>query len=207
MKKLIAILTCLGVMLFAGMATALTIGFDEFNAETETVALGPDYEGFTWSSFYVISNTYFNNYFNREIEGNIDFPSMNNAVFNDYGVTNISIEAPSGTFDFEGASFIALSRANVVAPSTLTVTAYGINDTLIGSEMINLLLSEFTALSASYQEVVKLEFSWNTVEGQWLMDDFLDSTPNGEPGQPIPEPITLLLLGIGLVGLGLASRK
>jgi len=223
MKKLIVLIACLGLILFAGTAGALMIDFENYPDELITAAgnsgvVNPDqYAGFglTFNGFGLMSEARFQNttYLDSGITwyaSENSFPSGDFAVFNNNGLS-VSIEVIEGwsPFDVETISFAALglgTQAVDGTPGTLTIEGYTeetvYTKTLTTGE--DLLVNSFTEIIFGWENITMLTFETDKVSW-FLMDNFNDQAP--EPNNQIPEPSILLLLGAGLLGIGFARRK
>lgn len=88
--------------------------------------------------------------------------------------------------------------------STLTITAYDVVNTILGTfttlTSLNLGSSDYISLD-SFSGVSKLVIQ-GTRPDSFIMDDFSFNS-----AAPVPEPSTLLLFGAGLAGLASAGRR
>lgn len=214
MKKLIAILACLGLMLFPTIIMADVITFDDIDPISpsyDVYAFAPDYyPGMTFdTSFLLMSDLrYAAPAYNNHT---YDSPSGDFAVFNAWGNNHLEI-----TFDtpslFGGAMFSAFTESDTFGVNNYTISAQSItvfgylDGADVDSVSMNLGIG-YEPLAAN-MIVDRLVFTYTPIQGQelgWWMMDNLD--PLTDVAIPTPEPATSLLIGAGLLGIGLARRK
>jgi hypothetical protein len=197
--------------------TAATLTFDSITASC-TTAVPAGYGGLTWSSTFNIecngdyASTYGNSY------GSV---SGDYAAFNGLGAGESHISLGSGTFSLLNAWFTSFADHNQFSASgfsafSLAVVGYRPGDTIDAPTY----QMSFDLSSTQY---VLQTFGWTglndlvlftgngavsdsatvyAVDGlSWLMDD---ANITIGPSNPVPEPGTLVLVGLGIVG---AARR
>jgi hypothetical protein len=207
MKKLTVVfgmvLLLLGVVGYAG---ATVLDFENGAVDNTPIS---SYGGFTWNNIYTYSYVGYN----FGWDNNLSSVSGDLFAFNAFG-TSASL-SDGADFDFNGAFLSGWTYGDSYYPSTansVTITGYN-NGTLVGTYVANFILGLRTMeyFDVGMNGVDQLIFTPNgsftdkemkIIDGGWfVMDDF---TYNATA---VPEPATLLLLGLGLVGVAGLKRK
>lgn len=201
MKKIFAFVA---LMFTAVNANAVVLDFDDINVGVEAylnTAAGPNYGGLSWSNTWGVLNTTSAAYSNSGYANGVT--SGTNVAFNAF-YQNVSID--SGTMDWNGAYFAGAwndgltinfigSQAGVeLYNETITVDTSGsiwFDANFIGIDNLVISSSGGTANATLSAYGSGQHFS---------MDDF---TFNAN----VPETSSLILLGLGLIGFGVARRK
>jgi hypothetical protein len=181
-------------MLAAVPLQAQVIDFEDLPAAVDPVPNG--YQGFNWNNFYTMYSGYYTNSGYNNMDGRI-------GIFN--GFAGMAVTSQVGTFDFQSALIGAAWNDG------LTVDVRGL---LNGVELFSTALTVGTAMAQNFV------FGWNGInelrfssfggqnaglEGSgehFIMDNMAFNTQ-----QVVPEPITMLLLATGLVGIGAVRRR
>jgi len=177
-------------------SSADVLYFDDLIGNTEPVLNG--YGGFNWNSATqvgAISKNFYgpgNGYYVAAVSGD-------NSVFNYYGDSPTNIDwASTGTFDYIGAYWTSAWDPT----QTLTFTGY-FNDTLLyTSSVYEIIDIAPTWIELNWVGITRLQIA-NSLQ-HWAMDNF---TFNESGTNPVPEPSTVLLLGVGLIGMAGIGRK
>jgi len=199
MKRLIPVLLAAFFLLgFYGVSGAAIIDFENVPGADANSADNPipdDYYDFDWDQFKVIHEDYASGsgYDKGVVSGEW-------AAYNAYA--NVAT-VNDNSFDFTGAWFTAAYSGNLF----IDIQGYSdgarkyyttINVDNTGSEWFDV---GFTGID-------QLEFnsysSYTGVGNQFVMDDF---TYESTDTAPVPEPSTIMLMGIGLLGLVAYSRN
>lgn len=217
MKKFLTIIVCVVVLAFALEAKATVLTFDDLPAlgnGTYAQIVSP-YGGLDWSSSWYYMNTTDRNdgYANGTVSG--DYVAFN------AGADDVFIY--DGVFDWDGAYFTAAS----VDDLKIDIKGY-YEGVLQYNKTLSVKTDSATLFAANWAGIDMLTFSsyylsskccgnGNSGKGssngccgateepsQFVMDNF---SFNNKPGENVPEPVTFLLIGSGLVGLGFMRRK
>lgn len=197
----------LGVVFFT-LACAIAAPATVLNFDTDTTGYSgsidwivPGYGGFTWTNFGLIDgdDVHVNSgYFNGTVSGEY-------VAFNSFGTpAGMSVANPN-LFDFNGAYITAAWNTGL----TVQVDGY-LNSVLVGTQTIIVDTTGPTWWNVGLNGIDELIFSsyGGTNAGlgnpgeQFAMDNF-----TYDFHQPIPEPASLTLLGLGLAGLVARTRR
>jgi hypothetical protein len=194
MKKLIVTLSMLlSLMGVAGFASASVISFDDVPGAVSTGnnnAVPNGYGGLNWNNMYVLHENYYTiienvGYANGAVSGQW-------VAYNGYG--GMAVTSAGDDFDFIGAYFTAAWYDDNV------VTINGFDDGVLKFTIATALSTQTPLwVAANFTSIDRLEFT--TSNWQFAMDDFTFNAT------AVPEPATLILLGLGLIGMAGLRRK
>jgi hypothetical protein len=202
-----------GVFLAAALASATTIlddydtgpvtlsspSFQSVNADTQ-VGLDPAHVFSGERSVEVRGGT-------LDIASSVPGRLFLDGVPNDFGLVGVRY-APAAPFDLTAGGNelleLVLSDVSGVLQWSMSITDA---DALVGAVLRNaleppvqrILLAEFTAQGIDVSRVVGIEFT--------IVGSAVDVGIEEFRAAPIPEPSTVLLLGLGLLGLGAVGRR
>jgi hypothetical protein len=193
MKKFLFGFIASAALLLASSAHASVVGFDDLNAggKLASMSKNPGYQGFTWNTNWYLGDTAVAGYNNAAHSGT-------NFLSNGFGVNNLTISS-ADSFNFTGAWF-ATPNTNGSKASWINISAYDSANHLIGSTGNIAISSSFAFVAADFANVARLNITRD--KGWFVMDDL-----SYNRGGDVPEPGSLLLLGLGAAALGLARRR
>ena len=200
MKRFLILLCSLVMILgFAGAAGATVLTFDDLAPTSNFATIGNGYGGFDWAQMGYQNSTY------SGVAGSgYDYGvvSGNYVAYNRWAqVATVS----DSVFDFNGAYFTGAWNDG------LNINIQGLSGgTVLYNETIQVDHNGPTWFSANYIGIDQLVFSsyggTDVVFGgsgeHFVMDNFTYNET-----APVPEPSTILLMGVGLLGLVGYNRK
>lgn len=178
---------CFVLLIAYGSVNATTLDFEDL---TDLVSVGDFYasEGVHFTEAISLTAGFSLNEF--------DFPPSSGvmAIGDDWGPMEI-------TFDEDAENIFA----NFTYAVGLTLSAYDVNDALLGtvSSLFSDNYGSTEVISLGLSNVRRLVIEGDQSGNSFIMDDFnfeLNSAP-------VPEPSTILLFGIGILGVCGMSRK
>ena len=181
LKKTCLLLVLLGAALFLSpKAEATVLNFDDLAGFAYMPA---SYGGVTWSNWLHIDS----------LVSPYNPSSGKTALllWNDSPNNNMSFASPVA---FDGAWF---SGTTAVSENTVKFEGY-LNGLLVGTSSVLVPNATPTYLSANFSSVDQVKVV-NFRPDYWIMDDVTFN--NGSPTNAVPEPMSISLLGIGLLGL------
>lgn len=226
LKKSVCLLigVFLMLLLLESTAAAEMITFDDISGvpgnSNPSVPLGfiPDqYNGFTWTGFNVMKYETFSG---SPYNNTYSFPSQDQVITNN-GSEFVTISS-STPFDLIQASFAGFGRDDDRAIHTATaIEVFAYRDGAQTGYYSNDIPYDFFAGAAFFQmpgfsniDTLKITSSGALIDipngsalGIWLMDDFEFFREEGDGIAPVPEPSTVMLLAIGILGLAKTGRK
>lgn len=198
MKRLFRLMSIFIILFIPCAASAIVINFDDIVANPNFVVIS-DYQGITWGTSMENSNEGETGAWAILAAGSYAIPqSSPNILVNIYGANNMWFRFPDPV-NFVGAWF---SQAGVnYCPEVR------FRDDMGHSSAWLQVISTPQYLSADFfgstQITVERRDNSNSNNPLWYtMDDVIYNTTS-----PVPEPTTMLLLGLGLMGLARVRRK